>query len=90
MDGGAAEEAADNTPADGGAGGGGQAADPQVDIKDVVTTDFMKDIIGDLGLDIEKDGLGDLVGEEEKKEEEKKDDGNNNNGGDGKDAAGDK
>ena len=56
----------------------------------MVTTDFMKDIIGDLGLDIEKDGLGDLVGEEEKKEEEKKDDDNNNDNkdGDGKDAAG--
>ena len=34
----------------------------------------------------QKDGLGDLVGEEEKKEEEKKDD--DYKDGDGKDAAG--
>lgn len=33
----------------------------------------MKDLVGQLGLDIEQDGLGDLIGEEEKKEEEKKD-----------------
>ena len=61
------------------------AADPvpeqQVDIKDVVNTDFMKDLVNDLGLDIEGDGLDGLVGgEEEKKDEEKKDE-------EGKDAA---
>lgn len=50
------------------------APEQQVDIKDVVNTDFMKDLVNDLGLDIEGDGLDGLVGnEEEKKEEEKKD-----------------
>ena len=60
-------------------------------MKDVCTTDFMKDIIGELGLDIDKDELGDLMGgEEEKKEEEEKKDGDaDKKGGDAdkKDAA---
>ena len=51
-------------------------------MKDVVETDFMKDLVDQLGLDLDKDQMGDLIdGEEEKKEEEKKD-GDNNNGGD--------
>jgi len=66
---GAEENAAVETPA---------APEQQVDIKDVVNTDFMKDLVNDLGLDIEGDGLDGLVGgsngEEEKKEEEKKGD----------------
>lgn len=69
---GAEENAAAETPA------ADPAPEQQVDIKDVVNTDFMKDLVNDLGLDIEGDGLDGLVGgnngEEEKKEEEKKDD----------------
>jgi hypothetical protein len=45
-------------------------------MKDVVNTDFMKDLVGELGLDIEGEGIQGLVennGEEEKKEEDKKD-----------------
>ena len=53
-------------------------------MKDVVGTEFMKDLVGQLGLDIEQDNIGDLLGEEEKQEEEKKDDDNK----DGGDAAG--
>ena len=60
------------------------SSEQQVDLKDVVNTDFMKDLVGELGLDIAQEGLGDLVGEEEKKDEEKKDDPANKNG----DAAG--
>jgi len=50
----------------------------QVDIKDVVNTDFMKDLVNQLDLDLGEDGLGDLLdgannGEEEKKDDEKKD-----------------
>ena len=33
----------------------------QVDMKDVVSTDFMKGLVNDLGLDIEGDGLQNLV-----------------------------
>jgi len=56
----------------------------QVDIKDVVNTDFMKDLVGELGLDIDNDGIGGLIGEEEKKNdgEEKKDDNNDGAAGD--------
>lgn len=72
------EEAAETPAAD-------PAPEQQVDIKDVVNTDFMKDLVNDLGLDIEGDGLDGLVGgnndEEAKKEEEKKD------GEEGKDGA---
>ena len=57
---------------------------PNIDMKDVVGTEFMKDLVGQLGLDIEQDNIGDLLGEEEKQEEEKKDDDNK----DGGDAAG--
>ena len=57
------------------------ALEQQVDIKDVVNTDFMKDLVNDLGLDIEGDGLDGLVGgEEEKKEDEKKDEEGKGNG----------
>lgn len=42
-----------------------------------VTTDFIKDIVKDFGLDIDPDAaqniMDDVKGEEEKKEEEKKD-----------------
>ena len=51
-------------------------------MKDVVETEFKKDLVGQLGLDIEEDNIGDLIGEEEKKEEEKKDDDNKDGGGD--------
>ena len=63
------------------------AAAEQVDIKDVVNTEFMKDLVNQLDLDLGTDGLGDLVdaannnGEEEKKDEEKKD--GDNAGGNG-------
>ena len=53
-------------------------------MKDVVNTDFMKDLVGELGLDIEGEGIQGLVennGEEEKKDEEKKD-GESGAGGD--------
>jgi len=46
---------------------------PQVDIKDVVNTDFMKDLVNQLDLDLGEDGLGDLVNDANNQEEEKKD-----------------
>lgn len=49
----------------------------------MVTTDFMKDLVGELGLDINKDELGDLMGDDKKDEEEKKDDDKADKGGDG-------
>jgi len=57
--------------------------EPPADLKDIVTTDFMKDLVTDLNLDIDQNEMGDLMKEaglgdnkEEKKEEEdpKKDD----------------
>jgi len=33
------------------------------DLKDIVTTDFMKDLVDDLGLDIDQDAMGDLMQE---------------------------
>lgn len=47
-------------------------ANMKEDIKDIVATDFMRDLVDQLGLDVGNEGLGDLMGEEEKKEEEKK------------------
>jgi len=42
----------------------------------------MKDLVGQLGLDIEQDGLGDLIGEEKKEEEKKDGDANKDKDGD--------
>ena len=50
-----------------------EEAAPQVDIKDVVNTDFMKDLVNQLDLDLGEDGLGDLVNDANNGEEEKKD-----------------
>ena len=66
------------------------AEEPQLDVKDVIETDFMKGLVADLELDIDDADMGDIVAnseenkkaEEEKKEEEKKD------GGSGGGAAG--
>ena len=55
-----------------------------VNIDDVIDTDFMRGVIGELGLDIKQDELNNLVNEEEKKDEEKKD---GDAGDDKKDAA---
>ena len=51
-------------------------------MKDVVNTDFMKDLVGELGLDIEGEGIQGLVGNEEEKKEEEKKDGDKDAGGD--------
>jgi len=62
-----------------------EAAVQQQDLKDIVTTDFMKDIISEMNLDIDPNAIGDIIGDmnkdgkegEEKKDEEepaKKDD----------------
>ena len=67
------------TPAEGGAAAtdGANAAaakeEAPVNIDDVIDTDFMRGVIGELGLDIKQDELNNLVNEEEKKDEEKKD-----------------
>ena len=59
-------------------------------MKDVVNTDFMKDLVGELGLDMGEDGIDGIVantdaannaGEEEKKDEEKKDGNSGTDGG---------
>jgi len=56
-----------------------QPKQPAADLKEIATTDFMKDIINDLGLDINEDALNDILNQHEKKdgdkkEEDKKDD----------------
>ena len=69
--------------ATGGAEAQPAAEEPQLDVKDVIETDFMKGLVADLELDIGDAGIGDIVAEteenkkaeEEKKEEEKKDGG---------------
>lgn len=40
-----------------------------IDVK--IDEDFMKDVIGDLGIDLDDSQLGDLVNEAKKKEEKK-------------------
>jgi len=60
-------------------------AEEKTDLKEIVTTDFMKGLVSELNLDIDQDQMGDLMKEagigddeeqeEEKKEEEKKDGG---------------
>ncbi len=62
----------------------GKAEEPAVNIDDVIDTDFMRGVIGELGLDIKQDELNNLVNEEEKKDDadKKKEDGD-----DKKDAA---
>ena len=73
----------DTPDATGAAGNQPAAEEPQIDVKDVIETDFMKGLVADLELDIGDAGIGDIVNEEnkkaeeEKKEEEKKDGGNN-------------
>mmetsp|Transcript_14923 Transcript_14923/g.20226 ORF Transcript_14923/g.20226 Transcript_14923/m.20226 type:complete len:95 (+) Transcript_14923:979-1263(+) len=87
MDGVPDPSASDPAPVD-------QAPKPDLDVKDVVNTDFMKGLVDELGLDLNQDGLGDLIGqqpaaatEENKQEEEKKDDGANKDNNAGGDAA---
>ena len=53
------------------------APEEKIDMKDVVTTDFMKGLVSDLQLDIDQDAMGDLmkeagIGDKPKEEEEKK------------------
>ena len=70
--------------------GAAEAEAPKVDIKDVASTDFMKDLVNDLGLDIDAADVEQMnqpaAGEEEKKDEE----GKNNKDGGGDGAAGNK
>ena len=60
----------------------------KVNLEDVVTTDFMKDLIKDMNLDIDPNEMGEMVANVNKKEgEEKKDDDDpkKKDGGDKKD-----
>lgn len=70
-------------PGEAAGGGGAPKEEKPADLKDIVTTDFMKGLVSDLNLDIDQDQMGDLMkeaglgnkgdGEEEKKEEDPKD-----------------
>lgn len=56
-----------------------QPKQPAADLKDLVTSDFMKDIISDMNLDIDAAGMDDILKQvtgkkEDDKKEEKKDD----------------
>lgn len=44
----------------------------KTDLKDIVTTDFMKGLVDDLNLDIDQDAMGDLMKEVGKKPDEAK------------------
>jgi len=56
-----------------------QGDEPQQNLGEILTTDFMKDLVGDLGMDIDAKGMDDIMGQiqgvkkedEEKKDEEK-------------------
>ena len=70
-----------------------QLKQPDVNVQDVVNTDFMKDLVNDLGLDLNSDDFivdqPDAAKEENKQGEEEKKDGDgdiqkkDNNGGGG-------
>lgn len=44
------------------------------DLKDIVTSDFMKDIISDLNLEVDDAAMEDILGAMDKKPEDKEDD----------------
>lgn len=48
-----------------------KASEPAQNLKDIVTTDFMKDIIDEMDLDIDEGAMEDIMGQLDKKPDDK-------------------